>query len=129
MHGTARKQDFARLYTELGLRPGCTLSELKHAYRRRISELHPDRRGALAPRPGDAHLPLADLIALYAAASEFHQRYGRLPGSPARRGLPLKPAPWRPAGPQGMTPMPSPFEMERPGLHGGSIEPPEERAR
>ena len=71
MHGAARKQDFARLYSELGLRPGCTLSELKHAYRRRIAELHPDRRGTMPPRPGDAHLPLTDLIALYAAASDF----------------------------------------------------------
>lgn len=111
MHGTARKQDFARLYSELGLRPGCSLSELKHAYRRRIAELHPDRGGMPAPRPGDTRLPLTDLIALYAAASDFHQRYGRLPGAPARRGLPLKPAPWRTAAPHAMA---SPaMEVER----------------
>lgn len=128
MHGAARKQDFARLYSELGLRPGCSLSELKHAYRRRIAELHPDRRGALSPRPGDSRLPLTDLIALYAAAADFHQRYGRLPGAPARRGLPLKPAPWRPAGPHAV---PSPFEIERGDRFGASghsagAEPPEE---
>ncbi len=114
MHGAARKQDFARLYSELGLRPGCSLSELKHAYRRRIAELHPDRRGTMPPRPGDVRLPLTDLIALYAAATDFHQRYGRLPGSPARRGLPLKPTPWHATPPHASMPMGAQaFETER----------------
>ena len=72
------KADFFALYQQLGLKPGCTLDELKAAYRRRVAELHPDRRGADAD-PADA-ARLQELTAAYNAASTFHRRYGRLPG-------------------------------------------------
>ncbi|HEU4664105.1 MAG TPA: J domain-containing protein [Dokdonella sp.] len=72
------KADFFLLYQQLGLKPGCTPEELKTAYRRRIAELHPDRRGADAD-PADA-ARLQELTAAYGAASAFHRRYGRLPG-------------------------------------------------
>jgi hypothetical protein len=71
--------DFQKLYQELGLAPGCDMRTLTLAYRRRIQELHPDRRP-------DSDDPAADerlrtLIALYGAAQHFHQRFGRLPGT------------------------------------------------
>lgn len=72
------KADFFSLYQQLGLKPGCTFDELKAAYRRRVAELHPDRRGADAD-PADA-ARLQELTAAYNAASTFHRRYGRLPG-------------------------------------------------
>lgn len=72
-------QDFAQLYSELGLRPGCSLVELKRAYRRRVAEQHPDRA---VPQPASVpqNLPLPELISLYTAAIHFHRQYGRLPG-------------------------------------------------
>lgn len=74
--------DFSQLYVELGLQPDCSLDEFKLAYRRRIGELHPDRHGE--EQPSEAHLPLKDLIALYAKATRFHHTHGRLPGSASR---------------------------------------------
>jgi hypothetical protein len=86
------KTDFFRLYEQLGLKPGCTLEELKVAYRRRVAELHPDRRGADAD-PADA-VRLQELTAAYNAASAFLRRYGRLPGgthSAPRAAMPRTP--------------------------------------
>ena len=36
------KPDLTLLYSQLGLRPDCSLAELQLAYRRRISELQPN---------------------------------------------------------------------------------------
>ncbi|MGV8940244.1 MAG: J domain-containing protein [Lysobacter sp.] len=72
--------DFVKFYAELGLRPDCSLDELKLAYRRRVAQLHPDRRGPGAT-PIDAHQRLSSLIASYRASLRFHRQYGRLPGS------------------------------------------------
>jgi len=75
----ATKADFMALYQQLGLAPGCSLDELKAAYRRRVAELHPDRHGVSADA-GDA-LRLSELTVAYNAANQFHRRYGRLPGA------------------------------------------------
>jgi hypothetical protein len=73
--------DFLALYQQLGLGPGCRADELKGAYRRRVAELHPDRRGG---DPAAAER-LQELTAAYNAAMRFHRRHGRLPGAaPAR---------------------------------------------
>jgi hypothetical protein len=87
-------QDFAQLYSELGLRPGCSLVELKRAYRRRVAEQHPDRVGdRVGPAPSvSKNLALPELIALYSAAIQFHRQYGRLPGGQHARvsgGVPV----------------------------------------
>lgn len=74
---------FFALYEELGLNAGCSLEDLKHAYRRLASQLHPDRVGA-----GTDVQRLQRLNVLYDNALEFHQIHGRLPGA---RPLPLRP--------------------------------------
>lgn len=70
--------DFLALYRELGIDPGCSPEAFKHAYRRRVSELHPDREGSA----GEEALKLLNLG--YAAALEFFHVHGRFPGAPAR---------------------------------------------
>lgn len=71
--------DFALFYARLGLPPDCTLEQFKHACRRRIAELHPDKspQGPAASAPD---LPISELISLYVTAVRFHRRHGRLPG-------------------------------------------------
>ncbi|HXE65758.1 MAG TPA: DnaJ domain-containing protein [Rhodanobacteraceae bacterium] len=72
--------DFLVLYEELGLSPGISdLDALKHAYRRRVAQLHPDRQTA-AQADTDR---LQRLNRLYGAALAFEQRYGRLPAATA----------------------------------------------
>ena len=83
--------DFHKLYQELGLAPGCDMRTLTLAYRRRIQELHPDRRPDVDNPAADERL--RTLIASYEAAQQFHQRFGRLPGTaagtPAPRPIPV----------------------------------------
>jgi hypothetical protein len=74
----ANPPDFARLYARLGLPPDCTLEQFKHACRRRIAQLHPDKSPGAAPSMPD--LPVSELISLYVSAVRFHRRHGRLPG-------------------------------------------------
>ncbi len=69
--------DFAALYRELGIDPGDGMDAFRRAYRRRVAELHPDRRS-----DGDG-IDLQRLNAMYAAAIRFQRQYGRLPGTPA----------------------------------------------
>lgn len=73
--------DFLDLYAALGLKPGCSLDAFQHAYRRRVSALHPDRheRGF---EETEAARELQELTARYRAAMQFHRRHGRLPGGP-----------------------------------------------
>ena len=81
----ANETDFLELYRKLGLTPGCSLDELKQAYRRRVGQLHPDR-SASTRVDQRAQARLQTLIAQYSSAMEFHRRYGRLPGEmPAAR--------------------------------------------
>ena len=88
------RTDFLAFYEQLGLRPDCSADELRAAYRRRVAELHPDRRGGATPR--DA-AQLQELTATYAAASLFLCRHGRLPGAAHARLQELpRPAPGRP---------------------------------
>lgn len=77
----AAAHDFHRLYAALGLDAGCGIDALRQRMRRRIARLHPDRRGGAAITDGP---PLAELLALYAAARRFHRVHGRLPGSSVR---------------------------------------------
>jgi len=74
--------DLSLLYSELDLPLDCTLEEFKCAYRRRISELHPDRKGEhQAPEAQEA---LLALISTYVAVNRFHRRHGRMPGAAPR---------------------------------------------
>lgn len=77
-----RETDFLDLYRSLGLHPGCGLDEFRHAYRRRVAVLHPDRRAGnrLDARAAER---LQRLTAQYNAAMEFQRRHGRLPGAAA----------------------------------------------
>ena len=77
--------DFLRLYQELGIAPGANIEEIKRAYRRRVSELHPDRPdNVLAASTEDAAARLQQITAYYNAALQFHRQHGRLPGSIVR---------------------------------------------
>jgi len=86
------KPDLTLLYSQLGLKPNCSLAELQLAYRRRISELQPNRLEAGAQSPESSAL-LRNLIWLYTTASRFHRRYGRLPGAAAQRAATDSPNP------------------------------------
>lgn len=81
-----QETDFLDLYRQLGLSPGCDLSELKQAYRRRVAALHPDRQPNLAV-DAKASARLQRLTAQYGAAMEFHRRHGRLPGARTTRAV------------------------------------------
>ena len=93
---TTSHTDFLTLFQELGLPANCTLDELKLAFRRRVSQLHPDRA---AGQVGDAESRLQRLTAMYNAALDFHRRYGRMPGNSSKptppRGVTTRPHAWR----------------------------------
>lgn len=74
----AEIHDFSRLYQQLGLVPGCSVHDLRMAYRRRVARLHPDRQH------GDVSA-LQQLNILYGAALDFQRHMGRLPGAPAHK--------------------------------------------
>lgn len=81
--------DFLLLYQQLGLRPESTIDELKLAYRRRVADLHPDRRRGAGDDADRAGEHLRQLTALYGSATLFHRRHGRLPGA----GIAARPTP------------------------------------
>lgn len=83
------RTDFIALYRQLAIDPGCTPEEFKRAYRRRVSELHPDRFG----ERGGGEEVLKSLNLGYAAAMEFHRAHGRFPGSTTSRPASAGPRP------------------------------------
>jgi hypothetical protein len=72
----AEDTDFVALYDELGLDAECSMADFKHAYRRRVAQLHPDH----PDNPSDISR-LQRLNRRYAAAIEFQRTHGRLPGA------------------------------------------------
>ncbi len=101
----AARFDFLRLYEELGLAPDASLDDLKRAYRRRVSELHPDRHlDAADDVSRGAADRLQQLTVMYAAATDFHRQHGRLPGAQTIR---------RPAATPATTPLSTPSRTSR----------------
>jgi hypothetical protein len=85
----AEDTDFGALYRELGIDSTCSLTELRGAWRRRVSQLHPDLGGS-AEDTGQ----LQQLNRLYDAALDFHARYRRMPGAMSSGHLsPKRPEP------------------------------------
>jgi hypothetical protein len=82
--------DFARLYAYVGVDAACDIEEFRHACRKRIGDLHPDRAEATAT--ADDEMALSDLLTLYAEAVHFHQKHGRLPGAPSHAVAEHRPA-------------------------------------
>lgn len=78
----AEDTDFVALYAELGLDAECSLADFKHAYRRRVAQLHPDH-----PDNSSDISRLQRLNRLYAAAIEFQRTHGRLPGAMRTRSI------------------------------------------
>lgn len=104
----ANETDFLDLYRTLGLRPGCTLLELKQAYRRHVGRLHPDRMGGAPNDPAVAGR-LQRITALYGAAMEFQRQHGRLPGATLRVRFPVPEA----NAPSGRVALPSRHSTSR----------------
>ena len=115
--------DFLALYRELGIDPACSPEAFKRAYRRRVSELHPDRSGE--GECGEEALKSLNLG--YAAALEFFQVHGRFPGAPVV-AVPRGPSP----PPRPRTHPQTPIRATAGDAHGlpmAPVDPPPPRAR
>lgn len=78
VHNDSAAPDFTAMYRELGVDATCSLADLRAAWRRRVSKLHPDQGGSTEDTGR-----LQELNRRYDAALAFHARFGRLPGAPA----------------------------------------------
>jgi hypothetical protein len=104
-----RAPDFAALYRELGVDANCSPAELRAAWRRRVSKLHPDMGGS-AEDTGR----LQELNRLYDAAVEFHGRFGRMPGAASTAaGTPIAIAERADEGPENGAAQPAPGPWRR----------------
>ncbi|QWT21693.1 J domain-containing protein [Bacillus sp. NP157] len=100
----ADETDFLDLYGKLRLQPDCSLADFKQAYRRHVSQWHPDRRSRGPRADALAARRLQRLMAQYSAAMSFHKQHGRLPGAarvnpPRANVVPLVPSAAVAAGP------------------------------
>lgn len=78
-------QDFLADFAAIGIEPGCSSAELKAAWRRRVSDLHPDRGGRdAAPAGALAREELADINGAYRRLRRFQRLHGRMPGTAAQ---------------------------------------------
>lgn len=98
-------QDYLADFATIGAEPGCTPAELEAAWRRRVSDLHPDRSspdGRAAD--GERREVLSEINGAYRRLRHFQRRHGRMPGSAPAPGaandgnVPWDPEPraWRP---------------------------------
>lgn len=87
-------QDYLADFATIGAQPGCSVVELEAAWRRRVSDLHPDRPPAGDGAGGtDQRALLSDINGAYRRLRHFQRRHGRLPGSPSPPGAGHAPDP------------------------------------
>lgn len=91
-------QDYLADFATIGAKPGCSPAELKAAWRRRVSDLHPDRvRPAGVDDDVRSREVLAEINGAYRRLRHFQRRHGRMPGSAPAPGFPGSgEAPWEP---------------------------------
>lgn len=77
MHGKPG-QDYLADFATIGAEPGCSPCELEAAWRRRVSDLHPDRQ---RPADGDRPQTLSEINGAYRRLRRFQRRHGRMPGT------------------------------------------------
>lgn len=83
-----RPNDLLADLRRIGLAPGATPDQLKVAWRRAVSQLHPDRHGE------GADGGLAEVNAAFQRLQAFHRRHGRLPSAgDAPTASPTRPRP------------------------------------
>lgn len=75
-------QDYLADFATIGAEPGCSPSELEAAWRRRVSDLHPDRsRPDGAEDAVDRRHSLSEINGAYRRLRHFQRRHGRMPGA------------------------------------------------
>lgn len=87
MHGKPG-QDYLADFATIGAKPGCSPAELEAAWRRRVSDLHPDRARPGAPAGDDERREvLSEINGAYRRLRHFQRRHGRMPGSAPASGV------------------------------------------
>jgi len=90
------KDPFLQHYQTLGINPGCTLAQLKNAYRRLVKTWHPDHypHQHEAAARATAERQMRDINRSFRLLSEYHRRHGHLPAvedTASRREEPFVP--------------------------------------